>query len=114
MEPVGRQEGGRTVHLRAAANLPSLPPLPRHRAIHQAQEPGRQESSCLAGNTSVIITVITVITVITASFTVTSPQLLVIVSDGRGIFHEGREKVTQAVMKARQVTDTLHLNIVML
>ena len=29
-------------------------------------------------------------------------QLLVIVSDGRGIFHEGREKVTQAVMKARQ------------
>jgi len=29
-------------------------------------------------------------------------QLLVIVSDGRGIFHEGREKVTQAVMRARQ------------
>merc|ERR1719285_1247106 len=29
-------------------------------------------------------------------------QLLVIVSDGRGIFHEGKEKVSQAVMRARQ------------
>merc|ERR1719268_314814 len=29
-------------------------------------------------------------------------QLLVIVSDGRGIFHEGKEKVNQAVMRARQ------------
>merc|ERR1719270_970044 len=29
-------------------------------------------------------------------------QLLVIVSDGRGIFHEGKEKVRQAVMRARQ------------
>jgi len=29
-------------------------------------------------------------------------QLLVIVSDGRGIFHEGRDKVSQAVMRARQ------------
>ena len=31
------------------------------------------------------------------------PQLLMIVSDGQRIFHEGRENVTQAVMKARQV-----------
>merc|ERR1711892_654020 len=29
-------------------------------------------------------------------------QLLIIVSDGRGVFHEGREKVLQSVMKARQ------------
>jgi len=29
-------------------------------------------------------------------------QLLVIVSDGRGIFHEGKDKVNQAVMRARQ------------
>merc|ERR1719244_1212847 len=29
-------------------------------------------------------------------------QLLVIVGDGRGVFHEGRDKVTQAVMRARQ------------
>ena len=29
-------------------------------------------------------------------------QLLVIVSDGRGIFHEGKEKVSQAVIRARQ------------
>ena len=29
-------------------------------------------------------------------------QLLVIVSDGRSIFHEGKEKVNQAVMRARQ------------
>jgi hypothetical protein len=29
-------------------------------------------------------------------------QLLVILSDGRGVFHEGRERVTQAVMRARQ------------
>merc|ERR1712098_536364 len=32
----------------------------------------------------------------------TVSQLLIIVSDGRGVFHEGREKVMQAVMKARQ------------
>ena len=31
-------------------------------------------------------------------------QLLIIVSDGRGVFHEGREKVLQSVMKARQAT----------
>jgi len=30
-------------------------------------------------------------------------QLLVVVSDGRGIFHEGREKVHQAVMRARSI-----------
>jgi len=30
-------------------------------------------------------------------------QLLVVVSDGRGIFHEGREKVNQAVMRARSI-----------
>merc|ERR1719369_551738 len=29
-------------------------------------------------------------------------QLLIIVSDGRGVFHEGREKVLQSVMRARQ------------
>ena len=29
-------------------------------------------------------------------------QLLIIVSDGRGVFHEGREKVMQSMMKARQ------------
>merc|ERR1719150_879158 len=29
-------------------------------------------------------------------------QLLVVVSDGRGIFHEGKDKVNQAVMRARQ------------
>ena len=29
-------------------------------------------------------------------------QLLIIVSDGRGVYHEGRDKVQQTVMKARQ------------
>jgi len=37
-----------------------------------------------------------------ASRNLSVSQLLVIVSDGRGVFHEGREKVLQAVMKARQ------------
>merc|ERR1712142_640778 len=37
-----------------------------------------------------------------ASRTLTVSQLLIIVSDGRGVFHEGKEKVMQAVMKARQ------------
>jgi len=37
-----------------------------------------------------------------ASRNLSISQLLIIVSDGRGVFHEGREKVLQAVMKARQ------------
>jgi len=37
-----------------------------------------------------------------ASRNLSVSQLLIIVSDGRGVFHEGREKVLQAVMKARQ------------
>jgi len=37
-----------------------------------------------------------------ASRNLSVSQLLVIVSDGRGVFHEGREKVLQSVMKARQ------------
>ena len=44
----------------------------------------------------------------------TSPQLLVIVSDSRGIFHEGRERVTQAVMKARQVIVRVNVDIFMI
>ena len=50
----------------------------------------RQESRCLAGYTSIIIviTVTTVIIIVPTFFTTISPQLLVIVSDGRGIFHE--------------------------
>jgi len=36
-----------------------------------------------------------------ASRNLTVSQLLVIISDGRGIFHEGKEKVLQAVMRAR-------------
>ena len=36
-----------------------------------------------------------------ASRNLTVSQLLIIVSDGRGVFHEGREKVMQAVLRAR-------------
>merc|ERR1712198_228615 len=36
-----------------------------------------------------------------ASRTLTVSQLLIIVSDGRGVFHEGKEKVMQAVRRAR-------------
>ena len=32
-------------------------------------------------------------------------QLIIIVSDGRGVFHEGRKVVMQFVMKARQATN---------
>ena len=50
----------------------------------------RQESRCLAGYTSIIIviTVTTVIIIIPTFFAIISPQLLVIVFDGRGISHE--------------------------
>ena len=63
-----------------------------------------------------IITVIITafIAVIFTVITMTSPQLLVIVSDGRGIFHEGRERVTQAVMKARQVIVRVNVDIFMI
>eukprot|EP00092_Neocalanus_flemingeri_P022654 GFUD01024574.1.p1 GENE.GFUD01024574.1~~GFUD01024574.1.p1 ORF type:complete len:2240 (+),score=854.36 GFUD01024574.1:478-6720(+) len=37
-----------------------------------------------------------------SSRNLTVSQLLIIVSDGRGVFHEGRDKVLQSVMKARQ------------
>ena len=37
-----------------------------------------------------------------ASRNLTVSQLLIIVSDGRGIFHEGKEKVMQSVRRARQ------------
>ena len=37
-----------------------------------------------------------------ASRNLSVSQLLVIVSDGRGVFHEGKEKVIQAVRRARQ------------
>merc|ERR1712098_637234 len=36
-----------------------------------------------------------------ASRNLTVSQLLIIVSDGRGVFHEGKEKVMQAVRRAR-------------
>ena len=36
-----------------------------------------------------------------ASRNLTVSQLLIIVSDGRGVFHEGREKVMQTVLRAR-------------
>ena len=52
--------GGSPVHLRVAADLSGLPSLPRHRALHQTQEPGRQESRCLAGDDAVIVTYFTI------------------------------------------------------
>ena len=158
-----RPAGGLPVHLRVAADLFGLPSLPRHWALHQTQEPCRQESRCLAGDDAVSfkyfckaffrhckthlasfesIKNYTKITFLVAplppfwkkvifSSSLSSPsqslssssppspspsspsppspsppQLLVIVSDDRGIFHESREKVTQA----KQVT----VNIVIL
>ena len=70
---------------------PSSPSSPSAPGSSHDRGTRRQESRCLTGYTSmiIVITLTTVITIIPTFFTIISPQLLVMVSDGRGIFHEG-------------------------